>query len=215
VERDPGARDRGRTTPQAGDGDQMSLRSAPVVLVLDPSMRPIVAAGIARAGGHPETLAIDLGAGGRPLQQHWGVTAPEAVMLTAPAGALDALVRAGIEACALGGRLLTALSLHLSSGPDRDSLALLGEPQLPEVTVAVPSIDDDEERRSVWTALGAVVDGRHHLVDVDGKPALDELADVGPVVEGDLLWMLGAGAAGVLAGRMVAGNRRWPPPDDD
>jgi len=67
----------------------------------------------------------------------------------------------------------------------------------------------------LWNALGTVLDGRHHLVDVDGKPALDELADVGPVVEGDLLWMLGAGAAGLLAGRMVAGNRRWHPPDGD
>ena len=53
-------------------------------------------------------------------------------------------------------------------------------------------------------------------MDVDGHPALDELsARGGAAVEGDLVGLLAAGAAGVLAGRMVAGNRRWNAQLDD
>ena len=48
-----------------------------------------------------------------------------------------------------------------------------------------------------------------HLVDVDGHPALEELAKRGTPVEGDLVGLLAAGAAGVLTGRLVDGNRRW------
>ena len=195
----------------------MPLRSTPVVLIPDPEMRPVVAAGLARAGGHPEALAIDLTerASASWTTELRGAARPEAVLLSAPVDAMEAIVIGGIEAGALGGRLVLTVSVRLSSGPDAATIELLRDARVPEASVAVPSIRDDHERRTLWGALGSAVDGRHHLVDVDGAPALAELADVGPVVEGDLRWLLGAGAAGVLAGRMVAGNRRWSPADDD
>ena len=53
-------------------------------------------------------------------------------------------------------------------------------------------------------------------MEVDGRPALAELADrgieprsMGRGVDDDPAYFLAAGAAGVLAGRMAAGNRRW------
>jgi hypothetical protein len=45
----------------------------------------------------------------------------------------------------------------------------------------------------------------HHLVEVDARPALEELGDLA----GDSLSALAAAAAGVLAGRIVVGDRRW------
>jgi hypothetical protein len=46
----------------------------------------------------------------------------------------------------------------------------------------------------------------HHLVEVDPRPAYDELGlDLG----GAGLGQLAAAAAGVLAGRLAARNERW------
>ena len=53
-------------------------------------------------------------------------------------------------------------------------------------------------------------------MEVDGRPALDGLAERGVEVRSmgrgvgdDPAFFLAAGAAGVLAARMAAGNRRW------
>jgi Protein of unknown function (DUF3866) len=54
---------------------------------------------------------------------------------------------------------------------------------------------------------------------VDGTPAVEELRSLGVDVrtmgrgiDDDPAFFLAAGAAGVLAGRMAAGNRRWHGP---
>jgi Protein of unknown function (DUF3866) len=81
----------------------------------------------------------------------------------------------------------------------------------------VPALDDDEHRDAVWGALrSARLEDRYQLVEVDGRPALEELAargieprSMGRGVEEDPAFFLAAGAAGVLAGRVAAGNRRW------
>jgi hypothetical protein len=51
---------------------------------------------------------------------------------------------------------------------------------------------------------------------VDGRPALDELERAGVEIDSmgrtaseDPAFFLAAGAAGILAGRMAAGSRRW------
>ena len=108
-----------------------------------------------------------------------------------------------------GARPIPALIATLGIGVESRCLDVLAT--LPGgLNVPVPSFDDAGERRHLWDALlGAGLDERHHLVEVDGHPALDELAANGTAVEGDILGLLGAGAAGVLGGRMVAGNRRW------
>jgi hypothetical protein len=63
---------------------------------------------------------------------------------------------------------------------------------------------------------GAKLEERHQLVEVAGEPAIDELArrgiqsrSMGRGVADDPAFFLAAGAAGVLAGRMAAGDRRW------
>ena len=53
-------------------------------------------------------------------------------------------------------------------------------------------------------------------MEVDGQPAVDELGargmdvrSMGRGIEDDPAFFLAAGAAGVLAGRLAAENRRW------
>jgi Protein of unknown function (DUF3866) len=72
----------------------------------------------------------------------------------------------------------------------------------------------------VWGALrDRKLEQTHHLVEVDGSPAVEELrvrgVDVrtmGRGIDDDPAFFLAAGAAGVLAGRMAAENRRWRQP---
>jgi hypothetical protein len=83
--------------------------------------------------------------------------------------------------------------------------------------VPVPALEDDTQRARIWDALRAArLEERHQLVEVDGRPALDELASrrieprsMGRGVDDDPACFLAAGAAGVLAGRLAEGNRRW------
>jgi len=85
-----------------------------------------------------------------------------------------------------------------------------------ETNVAVPTLPS-EQRAAVWDALRAAkLEQRHHLVEVDGRPGIDGLATAGVSVrtmgrgpDDDPAFFLAAGAAGVLAGRMAVGGRRW------
>jgi hypothetical protein len=129
-----------------------------------------------------------------------------------------ALNAAGI----LGGRPVAALRLSFADpsyrhhGVSPHSVTVLSEVALLSVHVAVPTLDD-ERRGVVWDALKAAgLEERHQLVEVTGQPAVDLLAERGvPVetmgrsVEEDPAFFLAAGAAGVLAGRMSAGDARW------
>ena len=82
--------------------------------------------------------------------------------------------------------------------------------------VAVPVLEGDQ-RVDVWDALReAKLEESHQLVEADGRPALDELKRRGVEIESmgrkpeeDPAFFLAAGAAGVLAGRMVAGSHAW------
>jgi hypothetical protein len=88
---------------------------------------------------------------------------------------------------------------------------------LSPVHVAVPTLDDPAQRETVWDALrGLRLEDRHQLVEVAGAPALDLLRDrgvsvasMGRSVGDDPAFFLAAGAAGILAGRMAAGDRAW------
>jgi hypothetical protein len=76
---------------------------------------------------------------------------------------------------------------------------------------------EDPEREPIWDALRAAkLEDRHQLVEVDGRPALGELQRLGLSVESmgrtpadDPVFFLAAGAAGVMAGRMAVGSRRY------
>jgi hypothetical protein len=102
------------------------------------------------------------------------------------------------------------------------SLTILGDVCKVGVDVPVPALADETRRTSIWDALRSRhLEETHHLVEVDGQPALDELRGrgldvrtMGRGMDDDPAFFLAAGAAGVLAGRMAAENRRWRTPTD-
>ena len=122
----------------------------------------------------------------------------------------------------LGGRPVAALRLNFSSlsyrhqGVSPHSLTVLSGVALVPVHVAVPALED-EPRGLVWEALmEAGLEERHQLVEVTGQPAVDLLIEhgvpadtMGRSLEEEPAFFLAAGAAGVLAGRMGAGDARW------
>jgi Protein of unknown function (DUF3866) len=128
-------------------------------------------------------------------------------------------------AAALGGRPVPALRISAADPRERHqglshhSLTILRDVCRVETNVPVPTLET-AMRTTVWDALrGARLQERHQLVEVDGRPALDELVARGVEVrsmgrgpEDDAAFFLAAGAAGVLAGRMAAGNRPWRRP---
>ena len=101
-------------------------------------------------------------------------------------------------------------------GVSHHSLTILDGVCKVPVDVAVPVLQG-RERDLVWDALRERrLEDRHQLVEVDGQPALDELERAGVEIDSmgrtasdDPAFFLSAGAAGILAGRMAAGSRRW------
>ena len=123
---------------------------------------------------------------------------------------------------ALGGRPVASLRVNFADpsyrhyGLSPHSVTVLRTVALAPVHVAVPALEG-EQRDRVWSALReAGLEDRHQLVEVSGQPALDLMAERGiqgqsmgrPLAE-DPVFFLAAGAAGVLAGRMAAGDERW------
>jgi uncharacterized protein DUF3866 len=123
----------------------------------------------------------------------------------------------------LGGKPIPALRVSFADqrerhrGVSHHSLTILREVCVVETNVPVPALADELQRAAVWEALReADLGDRHQLVEVDGRPALEELASrgvevttMGRGVDDDPAFFEAAGAAGVLAGRMAAENRRW------
>ena len=177
----------------------------PVVLVPAPGMLEIVLAGVARAGQAPTVSVVDTTAVLAALVAR-GSDAEAVVIVTSSFPGMAEIVARLLEA---GARPIPALEAARGTGVSAATTTLLGE--VPGgLNVPGPSVDEDDERWRLWSSLrNAGIDERHHLVDVDGRPALAELAARGASVEGEPIGTLAAGAAGVLAGRLVAGNRRW------
>jgi hypothetical protein len=179
----------------------------PVLALADPSLVEVVRAGASRAGSGPLVIIVP------EADEASLVAAREAggeVVVTLCEGATA--VRSLNTARRLGGRAVPVLGLgDADAGPRvlRSTLDLLADQALRDTNVPVPALDDDL-RRPVWDQLRAArVEEQHHLVEVDGAPALAELAALG-LDPPEARWAaLAAGAAGVLAGRMAAGNRRW------
>jgi hypothetical protein len=157
-----------------------------------------------------EVVVVTDGPGNLGTDTTWGVSA-----LTG-GHAVDA-------AAALGGRPIPALRISFADARERHrvlshhSVTILRDVVTAEdVNIAVPVLPE-EQRAAVWDALrGASLEERYHLVEADGRPALEELAargieirSMGRGVRDDPAFFLSAGAAGVLAGRLAASNRRW------
>jgi hypothetical protein len=123
----------------------------------------------------------------------------------------------------LGGRPVAPLRLSMADprsrhrGVSHHSITALSRVAPADTHVAVPALEDEAIRSEVWAALRAArLEERHHLVEVDGRAALDLLAERGVAVESmgrtiddDPVFFLAAGAAGVLAGSMAREDRSW------
>ena len=127
----------------------------------------------------------------------------------------------------IGGRPVAALRISFADPRRRHrvvshhAITALSKVALQPVHVAVPAIEHGERRDAVWGRLKeAKLEERHQLVEVNGQPALHLLAERGIEVESmgrtpedDPEFFLAAGSAGVLAGRMAAGDRAWQDSD--
>jgi hypothetical protein len=139
----------------------------------------------------------------------------------------------GVSALASGHALMAASTLHgrpipalrVSFADERErhrgvshhSLTILGDVCKVGVDLPVPALADETQRRTIWDALRSRrLEETHHLVEVDGQPAVEELRtrgievrSMGRGIDDDPAFFLAAGAAGVLAGRLAAEKRRW------
>jgi hypothetical protein len=180
----------------------------PVVVTVREELAAVVEAGAARSGRSPAILMVPL--------------ADESILVEAGRDGVEIVIAVRMGASAvgslnsalsLGGHGLPAIELTTVAGRpviSAPTLEMLSDPSLRGVNVPVPAIDEGDSRRALWAGLRAErIEERHHLVEVDGRPALDEIAARGLTVAGDELQLLAAGAAGVLAGRMAALSRRW------
>ena len=184
----------------------------PVLLVPDASSLKAVMAGATRAGRDPRVAVV------REPRELEGIAehGTGAEMVIACLGDdRSALTGQVLPLVSRGARPIPVVSASSAIGVEPACLVWLRE--LPAgLNVAVPSSDDDLERRRLWDSLRVEgLDERHHLVDVDGQPALDEMIAQGAGPQGDRLRALAAGAAGVLGGRIVTGNRQWTTALDD
>jgi hypothetical protein len=157
-----------------------------------------------------EVIVVADGPGNLGTDTTWGVSA---------LASGHALMAAGT----LGGRPIPALRVSFADererhrGVSHHSLTILADVCKVDVHVPVPALDDDEQRTAVWGALRSRrLEDIHHLVEVDGQPAVQELhargidvRTMGRGIDDDPAFFLAAGAAGVLAGRLAAQNRRW------
>jgi len=157
-----------------------------------------------------EVIVVADGPGNLGTDTKWGVSA------LSSGHALNA-------AETLGGRPVAALRVSFADSRERHrvvshhSLTVLAEVCRVQASVAVPVLDDEEQRRAVWETLRASkLEEKHQLVEVQGQPALDLLDERGVLVESmgrtaadDPAFFLAAGAAGVLAGRLTVHGRAW------
>ncbi len=156
-----------------------------------------------------DVVVVADGPGNLGTNTRWGVSA------LASGNSLNA-------AHALGGRPVAALRISFADERERHhavshhSLTILGHVCLVPATVAVPSLEEPQ-RMAVWDALRAArLEERHQLVEAAGESALDALRDAGVAAlsmgrspRDDPAFFLAGGAAGIVAGRMAAGNHRW------
>ncbi len=194
-----GVADHARTAflgPWPADGPEPSgplgLAATPVVLLPEASVAPIARAGIERAGRGASVASFDGPTEALGLELLSATSSGTEVVIVDRAVARHVdLVRI------LGGRAVVALP---GTGPN-EAKAWLAEADL-DAELPIPTVDN-----AAWAAIAAIgLEATHQLVHVDPAPAFDEarmrIAGATPAA-------LTAGAAGVLAGRIAARNRRW------
>jgi len=178
--------------PWEGPGpDPEGLRQRPVAVVRGQAQVALAVAGIRRSGRLQARVV--------PAGPRLGV---ELLSEDPAASVVDGLDPVTLETIrCLGGRPLPALPL----GRADEVRALLQACRI-DLDVAVPSHDDRARAAARETALTLGLEASHHLVEVDPRPAFDELGRPGETASLDETI---AAAVGVLAGRLASGNRRW------
>jgi hypothetical protein len=185
----------GRWEPSEADGE--GLRGIPVVTAIDARAAELIVAGVRRSGSATVVATTDQAVG---TIGSWMLGAAragaEVLLVTGASGSpLDHIA-------ALRGRAVPALPL---ARPEALAALLVGVTV--EVDLPVPAAEGPV-RAAIRSRISSALhlDGRHHLVEVDARPAFEE---AGRPFETADLDALGAAAAGVLAGRLAAANRRW------
>ncbi len=164
----------------------------------------------ARHVSRADVIVIGDGPGNTGTRTRWGASNVWSAMSINGAAILD-----GEPIAAL--RVSFADPRPQHRGVSHHSLTVLERVALSSIHVAVPALDDDVQRRTVWDALrDARIEERHRIVEANGRPALDlldergiEQRSMGRGPADDPAFFLAAGAAGILAGRMAEGNRTW------
>ena len=174
----------------------LGLAATPVIVLPDPLWADLATAGALRAGRGPACLRLPGDAPALGLQMLVAVTeGADVVLVEGGAGPHLCLARA------LGGRPLPVLAL-----PDRDAVAAMFRGCELDVHVPVPALEDPQRSHVSALLRALALETTHHVVEVDPAPAF---AHAGLDIGEASLEALAAGAAGVLAGRLAAGNRRW------
>ncbi len=177
------------------DVDPGGMRSAPVVVLTDRHLEPLVREGAERAGrALVTTIASDEPLGGPLLH---AAAAAEVVVLVRD---LESSGEALVVARALEGRPLPVVPLD-----DVEACRAMLRGCWVDLDVAIPSVDGAlrDRLREAADGLGLFVD--HHVVEVDPRPALAGRRGAADPTPSEL----SAAATGVLAGRLAARNRTW------
>lgn len=179
----------------AGRPDPGGLRACPVVTVAA-DLSIVVRAGAMRAGKSPTVIVLPPegpSLGGQLLT----AVAEGAELVLVEDGGAGMLELARL----LGGRPLPVLPLD-----DPEAIGDLLRTLTVDVNFALPAATETERATAHAIVAPYEPERVHHLVDVDPRPAFEEMGwDHARASIGERA----AAAAGVLAGRLVASNRRW------
>lgn len=178
------------------DFDPAGLRGSPIVVLPGSGGTELARRGALRSGGQPTVLILPGHAPRLGIQLL--VAHQEGVDVTIVEGGSGPVLNA---ARYLGGRPIPALPLD-----DPDAVARMLEGCQVDLDVPVPSLEGAARERIATLLAPLALHDLHHLVEVDPRPAFDELGlpidEAGPRA-------LTAAAAGVLAGRVSVRSRRW------
>jgi hypothetical protein len=174
----------------------LGLAGTPVVVLPDARWTDLAMAGALRSGRRPACLRLPADAPRLGIQLLVAVTEGADVVFVEDGGGAALML-----ARTLGGRPVAVLPLDRPADIER-----FLDGSVFDLHIAVPALDEPL-RAAIRAALAPLaLEARHHLVDVDPTPAFAEAevdADRAP------LDAHAAAAAGVLAGRLAAANRRW------
>jgi len=174
----------------------LGLASTPVIVLPDPVWSDLATAGALRAGQVPACLRLPGDGPALGLSMLVAVAEGADVVLIEGGSGLHLRI-----ARVLGGRPLAVLPV-----PDRAAVERMFQGCGLDVHVPIPSLGDPARSR-LHGFLGPLeLEATHHLVEVDPAPAFAHAhLDIAQASIESLM----AAAAGVLAGRLAAGNRRW------